>query len=134
MNIERLKYLLEIPLDEIQNKKDLKAELIEYYKFIFNTSGCSTCKDKFPLYHKKLIEKGIEKFNVLTSGNFKLRNDVGLVEMEFGSGQFLSQANATDELCIAFLRINPNRISLFERYPENWKILIENNIVENEND
>lgn len=134
MNIERLKYLLEIPLDVLQNDKELKSELTDYYKFIFNVNGCSSCKDKFPAYYKKLTENGLEKFNVLTTGNFKLRSEVGMVEMDFSNGQFLSNSNATDDLCIEFLRINPNRISLFEKYPENWKELIKNNVMENENE
>lgn len=134
MNIDRLKGLLEIPFETLAASKDLKAELTEYYKYIFNAKGCSTCKDKFPTYYKKLVESGVEKLTILTTGNFKLRSNIGVVEINFGNGQFISQSNASDKVCIAFLKANPNRISLFESFPENWKDLIQDNVKENEND
>jgi hypothetical protein len=134
MNLERLKSLLEIPFEALAASKDLKAELTEYYKYIFDAKGCSTCKDKFPIYYKKLKESGVEKLTVLTTGNFKMRANIGVMEISFGNGQFISQTNASDEVCIEFLKANPNRISLFEKFPENWKELIQDNEIENEND
>lgn len=134
MTVDRLKNLLEIPFESLNLDKDLKAELIEYYKFIFNAKTCSTCKDKFPIYYKKLIESGVEKLSIITNGKFKLRKNIGVVEISFGNGKFISHSNADDDTCIAFLKANPNRISMFEIYPDDWKELIQDNEKENENE
>lgn len=134
MNKDRLTELLAIPFDELKNNKDLKAELIEFYKFIYSVKVCSTCKDKFPTYYQKLVENGVERLEIKSNGNFKLRNDIGVLQINFGNGQFISQNNSTDELCIEFLKANPNRISLFSEYPENWKTLIQDNVNDGENE
>lgn len=133
MNIDRLKELLAIPYDELVNNKDLKKEAIEFYKFIYGEKACSSCKDKFPQYYKKLMGDGIEKLTQKSDSNFKLRNNIGLLQINFGSGLFISQTSAPDELCLRFLKENPKRISLFEVYPANWMDLV-NNVNDNEND
>lgn len=134
MNIDRLKELLQIPFDELESNKELKNEVIEFYKFIFNIKVCTSCKNKFPEYYKKLVENGIDKLTVKTESNFKLRDNIGVLQINFGDGTFISQTYSPDELCIGFLQANPNRISLFQKYPGNWKELIENNEKENENE
>lgn len=128
MNKDRLTELLAISFDELVLDKDLKSEINEYYKFIYNAKVCGSCKDKFSTYYKRLMLDGVEKLTVKTTGNFKLRNDIGVMQISFGDGQFISPSNATDEVCIEFLKANPNRISLFSEYPENWKSLIQNNV------
>ncbi len=130
MNKDRLIELLLIPYNELSNNPDLKKELIEYYKFIYGVKACSSCKDKFPKYYQELMENGIEKLTKKSESNFKLRSNIGLLQINFGSGLFISQTEAPDELCIEFLKANPKRISLFEKYPDNWMDLINN---ENEN-
>jgi hypothetical protein len=44
--------------------------------------------------------------------------------MSFGSGQFITNAVLTDALAIEFLKVNPNRISMFSEYPDNWRELL----------
>lgn len=132
MTKDRLKELLQIPFSELETDKDLKTEITEYYKFIYDVKACSGCKNKFPTYYKKLMENGVEKLTEKVESNFKLRADIGVLQINFGDGEFISQSYAPDHLCIGFLNANPNRISLFEKYPENWKELIDNN--ENEID
>ncbi len=124
MDKERLKYLLNLPFAELSKDKDLKKELVEFYKFIYGVKGCSSCKDKFPTYYQKLSTDGVDKLTMKTSGQFKLRTNIGVLQINFGDGKFISPQNCADEICIEFLRANPNRISLFSDYPANWKELI----------
>lgn len=56
--------------------------------------------------------------------NFKLRTDLGVSRITFDNGLYLSQEECDDVIAIGFLSANPSRISMFEKYPENWKELI----------
>lgn len=140
MNKDRLIELLEIPYDELATNKILKTELIEYYKFIYNVKNCTSCKDKFPTYYSELMKNGVEKLSKSDSelngedSIFQLRKNIGVLQINFGNGQFINQVEADFDTCISFLKENPNRISMFEKYPENWKLLIQNNESENENE
>ncbi|RAK21605.1 hypothetical protein B0I03_10537 [Flavobacterium aquaticum] len=131
MNKERLEELLQIGYEQIMNDESLRNEMMDYYKFLFPNSGCSNCKNKHKKYFDKLQSEGVEllKPQVENSG-FKLRNNIGVLGINFGGGKSITIDNAPDELCIEFLKANPNRISLFEVYPENWVELINN---ENDN-
>lgn len=128
MTVERLTELLAIPMNELTN--EIKAELTEYYKFIYGAKTCASCKDKFPTYYKKLIADGVAKLEALLqpvdNTEFKLRANVGVVQINFGDGEFISPTYAPTDLCLKFLAVNPNRISMFESYPSNWKELINN--------
>lgn len=75
--------------------------------------ACNKCK-------KKTAKPAVE-----SNSNFKLR-DVGIHQISFGAGEYISNLNMTDELAFSFLKENPNRISLFEIFPTNWKDLISN--------
>lgn len=70
----------------------------------------------------------------IQESNFKLRSDLGVTKITFNDGQSISQTDAPDETCIGFLKANPSRISMFEKYPENWQDLIKNNEKENEDE
>ena len=92
--------------------------------------ACSTCK-------KKSTEIQISEEIVTQNNpcNFRLRSVIGVIQLSFGSGQFISNYNLTDELAVEFLRVNPNRISMFSVYPENLEELLHtNNIVEKDNE
>ena len=78
-----------------------------------NTMACNKCKRKTTIP------------DVENTSNFKMR-DVGIHQISFGAGEYISNANITDELAISFLKENPNRISLFETFPANWKELLTN--------
>lgn len=77
--------------------------------------ACNSCKKK-----NALATTPIEN-----DSQFKMRN-TGVHQISFGSGLMISNTNMTDQLAIMFLKENPNRISLFEIYPENWKELLSN--------
>ena len=74
--------------------------------------ACSSCKKR---------ENRV--FVTPTNSQFKFRDNTDLYPIEFGSGLMISNTNMSDELAFMFLKENPNRISLFEKYPENWKEL-----------
>lgn len=132
MNKERLIELLSIPYSELITNKSLQDEILEFYKFIYDVKTCTSCKNKFQKYYDKLMVDGIDKMTIKVDSNFKLRSDIGVLQINFGDGVFISKYYSPDELCIEFLKANPNRISLFEKYPENWKELIQNNDDEND--
>lgn len=134
MNKDRLQELLNIQYSELELNTIIQNEIIEYYKFIYGTSVCLSCKNIFNKCYKKLLIDGIEKLTE-KSTNFKLRTDINVLQINLGDGNFISQSFAPDDICIGFLAYNPNRIELFEKYPSNWKELIqENNEKENENE
>ena len=121
MNKEQLELLLSIPFGELTPEN--KNELMNYYQFVFNVKICISCKDKFKIYYEKLFKKGLELLNEKTS-NFKLRTNLGVFQIELGDGTLISTTDAPDDICIRFLKENPNRIEMFEIYPENWIELI----------
>lgn len=84
--------------------------------------GCTNCKKKKTTEIQNVVYEDIES---KIESNFRLKGIVGIIQMSFGSGQFISNANITDDLAIEFLKVNPNRISMFEAYPENWKELVQ---------
>jgi hypothetical protein len=133
MNKDRLQELLNIPYSELEFDTELKAEITEYYKFIYDVTACLSCKNAFKKYYDKLMVDGIEVLTDKTT-NFKLRSDIGVLQIALNDGTFISQKNAPDDICIRFLSFNPNRIELFTKYPENWKELIQNNENETENE
>jgi hypothetical protein len=133
MNKERLIELLEIPYTQLYENKAFQAELTEYYKFIYDIKICTSCKNKFHTYYQKLMVDGLDKLTEKTS-NFKLRNDIGVLTIKFENGESISQLSAEDTVCIEFLKANPKRISMFQKYPENWMELIQNNENENANE
>lgn len=80
--------------------------------------ACTNCKQR----NKKTTDKIVS--TSVADGEFKLRQNIGVLQINFGSGQFISPDNCNKELAIEFLKANPNRISLFESYPADWKELI----------
>ena len=133
MNKDRLIELLSISLDELINNKNLQQEITEYYKYVYNVKTCTSCKNKFQTYYQKLLIDGVERMTAKTS-LFKLRSDIGVNHITTENGETISQSNADNKICLDFLKINPNRISLFEIYPENWLEIINHNESENENE
>lgn len=81
---------------------------------------CTNCKKKNNTVEKMTVTKD----ETATVSKFKMRNNTGVHQISFGSGLFISNGNLTDELAFDFLKENPNRISLFEVFPEDWKELL----------
>lgn len=131
MNKERLIELLSISLDELMQNKDLQNEITEYYKYVYGVKACTSCKNKFQSYYQKLLVDGVERMTSKTS-LFKLRTDIAVNHIITENGEIISQTDADNQVCIDYLKVNPNRISLFEKYPENWLELINNNDMVND--
>ena len=90
------------------------------------------CKGNAKATDETLISSSNTDVSVDDKSNFKLRPDLGVTKITFDNGLFISQTEADDAVCIGFLAANPNRISMFEKYPENWKELITQ--IENEDE
>lgn len=137
MNKERLTELLQKEYKSLSTRE--KNEIVKYYQYLYTVKGCTGCKDRSETYFNKLkidglnrlemklnpIEEVIEvESQIIVESNFKLRNDLGVSKISFGNGMFISQDECADEVAIGFLEANPNRISMFSKFPENWKELI----------
>lgn len=66
--------------------------------------------------------------NFYNMTQFELKNPKRYYKLEKGSSIVINQSIMTDEKAIQFLKINPERIQLFSKYPSNWKKLIENGL------
>lgn len=55
---------------------------------------------------------------------YKLKNGA-LLQMGFGSGEFYTNINLTDEAAERFLGMNPEKINLFSVIPDDWKERVE---------
>ena len=121
---EKITQLLSHTFDEIYKDISKRGLLLQYYSNVFEAKDlCASCPGKLREYYQKLKSKFNQ--NRFIMSNFKLKKDVGVKQMSFGSSEFISNDNITDEKAIEFLKINPNRSILFEVIPENWKELIE---------
>ena len=77
------------------------------------------CKSK-----KKAAEQISEPAETSMVGQFTLRPEIGRIN--FRHGAYLAPEHTPDDIVIEFLRVNPNRISMFKTYPFNWKDLLNN--------
>lgn len=126
MTKEDVEHVLSYSLDEVKRDKDLKNKVISIYKYLFDPKACASCKDRTPQYYNRIKKEGLQRFTNMENTNFKLREGIGAKQMDFGSSQFISNDNMTDELAIKFLKGNPQRISMFGEFPKNYKELLEN--------
>ena len=55
---------------------------------------------------------------------YRLKNGA-LLQMGFGSGEFFTNANLTDEAAERYLNLKPQGINLFSVYPDDWKSRVE---------
>lgn len=99
-----------------------RSEVLAYYSYLFQEEVCGSCQNKFKKYFNALKSEGIKKLTQMeeNNSNFRLRKDINYVSVEFG-GKMFNNANITDELALEFLKNNPNRIEVFEVYPEDWE-------------
>ena len=57
------------------------------------------------------------------TNKFKLASGV-LLQLGFGSSEFITSATCTDEKAIQVLKLKPKDIRFFTQYPDNWEELI----------
>lgn len=122
--VENLEKILSLGFNEAIASH--KKEVVAFYAFVFNDpEACSSCDSKLMGYWQALNRNGITILNkkIMSNSKFKIKEGVPFLQMEFGSGTFFSNETITDDLAIEYLKKNPNRISNFSQFPENWKKL-----------
>lgn len=65
--------------------------------------------------------------------DFELKGLNPYYRLEKGKAGTISNGQMTNELAIEFLSIDPTRIRLFSKYPENWREQISTGKLEKEN-
>ena len=99
---------------QIKNIGVLAAE----YKRLTGRTVCRTCGGDV-----SFMLRYLKNLKVMTK--FEFKNHLAIYRMEKGSSERVSQNTLTDEKAIEYLSINPERISLFKSYPENWINLLQ---------
>ncbi len=91
--------------------------LADEYKKRTGKKVCRTCSSS-------LRAMVIELKNIYQVINFKFKRAIAQYKNKPTDSVSISNSNITDEKAIEFLKTNPDRISLFSSYPQNWKELI----------
>ena len=120
---QQLTELLNEPYGVIANDIGKLQRLVQYYQHIYGVEACVGCggKNKYELYYKTLKIEGISIMENKENTSFVFNKGVTIVPMTFGSNRMLTPITLTDDLALEFLSGNENRITLFEKYPEDWK-------------
>ena len=120
---EQLTELLNEPFEAINNDIEKLQRLVQYYQHIYGVESCIGCsgKNKYQQIYSTLKNEGISIMENKENTSFEFNKGVTLVPITFGGNKFITPATLTDELALEFLANNENRISLFAKYPEDWK-------------
>lgn len=100
-----------LPFTELRKHINILDD--EYFR-ITGRRVCRTCSGDVQ-YMINLLK------NKKEMSKFELKSPTAIYRMEKGSPVKVSQSVLTDVLAIEYLAINPERISLFKRYPNNWE-------------
>ena len=65
------------------------------------------------------------------TNKFKLASGV-LLQLGFGSSEFITASTCTDEKAIQVLKLKPKDIRFFTQYPDNWEELISDELISDE--
>jgi len=98
-----------------------KAQIESLYNIVLGRSFLRTsCND---CYHDAVIEMYLylkKNGKMKEKSSYTLKNGV-LLQLEFGKGDFYTNANLTDEVAETYLAKNPKSITLFAGYPNDWE-------------
>lgn len=100
--------------------KDIKANidlLAKAYKVETGRDVCRSCPSD--VQYMILSLKNIYKMT-----QFRFKRDVARYKNKQGDKECIYNGNLTDEKAIEFLKTNPERISLFSKYPSNWEQML----------
>ena len=92
-------------------------------------TSCSNC-----VYDRylELYVKVKNNISVMEDTNkFKLASGV-LLQLGFGSSEFITASTCTDEKAIQVLKLKPKDIRFFTQYPDNWEELISDELISDE--
>lgn len=114
--LDRLKVLGRASAFSDSERVEIERMYADVLDMKFVRTSCNDCyRDAvFEMYsylkrNGKMKEKSV----------YKLKNGA-LIQMEFGSGEFYTNATLTDEVAERYLRKYPERINLFAVYPDDW--------------
>lgn len=122
----RLKELGKVSAFSTTEKREIETLYTEVLGKEFVKTSCNDCyRDAvFEMYaylkkNGKMKEKSV----------YRLKNGA-LLQMWFGSGEFFTNANLTDEAAERYLNLKPQGINLFSVYPDDWKSRVEKRFVQ----
>lgn len=100
-----------------EEKAEIERMYTDVLDKVFVRTSCNDCyKDAVYEMYSYLRKNGKMKEKT----KYKLKNGT-LLQMEFGSGEFYTNANLTDEVAEKYLAKYPERICYFAIYPDDWK-------------
>ena len=98
-------------------KSEIEALYTEVLGKEFIKTSCNDCyRDAVFEMYAYLKKNGKMKEKTL----YGLKNGV-LLQMGFGSDEFYTNANLTDEAAERFLELNPDKANFFSVLPDDWK-------------
>ena len=113
----RLKEMGEVKTFSASEKSEIEALYTEVLGKEFIKTSCNDCyRDAVFEMYAYLKKNGKMKEKTL----YGLKNGV-LLQMGFGSGEFYTNANLTDEAAERFLELNPDKANFFSVLPDDWK-------------
>lgn len=113
----RLKEMGKVHTFSSSEKLEIELLYTEVLGKAFVKTSCNDCyRDAVFEMYAYLKKNGKMKEKTL----YGLKNGV-LLQMGFGSGEFYTNANLTDEAAERFLELNPDKANFFSVLPDNWK-------------
>lgn len=98
-------------------KREIEALYFEVLDKKFVKTSCSNC------YKDAVMEMYVylNKYNKMKEKTLYALKNGALLQLGFGNGNMITNANLTDTLAEKYLRMNPNGHIYFSKLPENWK-------------
>ena len=113
----RLMELGEVKTFSASEKAEIEGLYPEVLGKTFKKTSCNDCyRDAVFEMYAYLKKNGKMKEKTI----YGLKNGV-LLQMGFGSGEFYTNANLTDEAAERFLQANPDKANFFSVIPDDWE-------------
>ena len=115
--VDRLKELGGIASLSSNDKQEIEALYAEVLDKKFVRTSCNDC------YRDAVIEMSVylkKNGKMKEKSNYGLKNGV-LLQMGFGSSEFYTNANLTDEIAETYLAKYPDNSNYFSKIPDDWK-------------
>lgn len=114
---DRLKELGKASAFSASEKEEIEKMYADVLDKKFVRTSCNDCyRDAVYEMYAYIRKNGKMKEKTI----YKLKNGA-LLQMQFGSGEFYTNANLTDEAAERYLHKFPERINLFAIFPDDWK-------------
>lgn len=118
---DRLKELGKVTTFSLSEKEEIGNLYPVVLGKSFVKTSCNDCyRDAVFEMYSYLKKNGKMKEKTI----YGLKNGV-LLQMGFGSGDFYTNANLTDEAAERFLAMNPDKSNFFSVLPDDWKKRVE---------